>query len=162
MRFDDLFADLDWVSSTGCFGAVPDRDTGPIFDDVVPLSTIDSGGERSVAVARETPCLHCGGTGAAAGTQPRACKKCGGSGRLTKQRKRGNVSIQHISTCPECRGAGSFIDKPCARCAGTGFGHDEETLTVRIPAGAEQGMVRVPGRGARTAETGGQPGATST
>ena len=52
MRFDDLFAGLDWVSSTGCFGAVPDRDTGPIFDVVVPLATIDSGGERTIAVAR--------------------------------------------------------------------------------------------------------------
>jgi molecular chaperone DnaJ len=166
MRFDDLFADLGVdLGGFGFFDGLFRRGAGPRHgadirvEVVVPLATIDSGGERTVAVAREARCPDCGGTGAAAGTQRRACKKCKGSGRLSKQQKRGNVSVQEITTCPECRGAGSFIGKPCPRCTGTGLGHDEETLTVRIPAGAEEGMaLRLPGRGERSAETGGQPG----
>lgn len=166
MRFDDLFADLGVdLGGFDFFERLFRRGTGPRHgadvhvDVVVPLATIATGGERTVAVERETRCPDCGGSGAAAGTQPRACKKCNGSGRLSKQKRRGNVSIQEITACRECRGAGSFIDKPCPRCAGTGLGRDEETLTVRLPAGAEEGMaLRVPGRGERSAETGGQPG----
>jgi molecular chaperone DnaJ len=166
MRFDDLFADLGFEhGGFGLFDRLFRRGTGPRrgadvhVEVIVPLATIASGGERTVTVGRGTSCPDCRGTGAAAGTQPRACKKCGGSGRLTKQQRRGDVSIQEIRTCADCGGAGSFIDHPCARCAGTGVTRDEETLTVRIPRGAEEGMaLRVPGRGERGPETGGQPG----
>src|SRR5271166_4915298 len=53
-----------------------------------------------------------------------------------------------FTTCPDCGGRGAIIDTPCPKCAGTGKVVREETLTVRIPVGAEDGTaLRIPGHG---------------
>ncbi len=125
----------------------------------MPLLVIASGGEQTVNVAREARCEKCDGSGAAPGTQPRRCEKCQGSGRLTHSEQRGDVTMQQITTCPDCRGIGSFIDTPCADCGGSGTTYREESLTVRIPAGAEEGMaLRIPGRGEQSPEASTPPG----
>jgi molecular chaperone DnaJ len=166
VHFEDLFADLGAdLGGFGLFDRLFRRGAGPHHGaDIrvelfVPLAKIAAGGEELVRVARETPCAKCKGNGAAPGTKPRACKTCGGSGRLTQSRMRGDVSIQQITTCPGCHGAGSLIDKPCPDCRGTGTTHKEEKLTVRIPVGAEEGMaLRVPGHGHPSPAAGGSPG----
>lgn len=166
VHFEDLFADIGFdLGGFGLFDRLFRRGTGPRrgadiqVDLFVPLAKIASGGEEVVSVAHETQCSQCKGSGAAPGTRPRPCEKCGGSGRLTQSQKRANVSIQQITTCPECRGAGSFIDKPCLACGGTGTAYQEEELTVRIPVGAEEGMsLRIARRGKRSPEAGGLPG----
>jgi molecular chaperone DnaJ len=74
------------------------------------------------------------------------------------QRKEG-VSLQHITTCPECAGRGSIIDAPCPECGGNGQVLREETLTLRIPVGVEEGMaLRVPGHGQPAEKPGLPPG----
>jgi molecular chaperone DnaJ len=166
MHFEDLFADMGFeVGGFGLFDRLFRRGTGPRrgadiqVELFVPLAKIASGGEEVVGVAQESECSQCHGSRAAPGTKPRACGKCGGSGRLTQAEKRENVSIQRITTCPDCRGAGTFIDQPCPACGGAGTTYVEEKLTVRIPAGAEEGMaLRVPAHGKRSPETGGETG----
>jgi len=55
-----------------------------------------------------------------------------------------NVSL----TCPRCRGAGRLPGDPCAACGGSGRSAGRERLTVRIPAGIEDGgSLRLPGKG---------------
>ncbi len=50
--------------------------------------------------------------------------------------------------CTACRGTGTVVDTPCPTCRGTGSSTQERSLTVRIPAGVEDGQrVRVAGRG---------------
>jgi molecular chaperone DnaJ len=166
MHFEDLFADTGFdLGGFGLFDRLFRPSTGPRrgadirMDLFVPLSTIASGGEEVVKVARETQCAQCKGSGAAPGTQPRPCEKCGGSGRLTQAQKRGQVSIQQITTCPNCHGTGYFIDTPCTACGGAGTTYKKEKLTVRIPAGSEEGMaLRIPERGERSPEADGHPG----
>jgi molecular chaperone DnaJ len=166
MHFEDLFADMGFdLGGMGLFERLFRRRMGPRrgadtrTELFVPLATIASGGEETVTLAHEMPCAACKGSGAAPGTQPRSCVKCGGSGQLTHSQQRGNVSVQHITTCPDCKGAGSFIDQPCQACGGTGLTFQEEKLTVKVPQGAEEGMaLRIPGRGERSPEPGGQPG----
>lgn len=120
---------------------------------------IDAGGEEEVRVAHERQCTRCKGSGAAPGTAHRACPKCSGGSRLTRSQKRGTVSIQQAATCPDCRGSGSFIDNRCPACGGTGKTCHEELFTVRIPAGADEGMaLRIPGRGGPAPEAGAPPG----
>ncbi len=76
-----------------------------------------------------------------------------------KSEKRGNVSFQQITTCPTCRGLGQFIDKPCPDCRGSGTVDREETLTVKVPVGVEEGMaLRIPGRGGPAPVAGGTAG----
>jgi molecular chaperone DnaJ len=66
---------------------------------------------------------------------------------VRSQRKQG-ITLQQITTCPECRGEGNIIDTPCLQCGGKGQIARDEALTVRIPVGVEEGMaLQVPGHG---------------
>ena len=125
----------------------------------VPLKKIITGGEESIRISHLRTCSQCQGTGAAPGTEPRVCKTCNGTGNLINTRHEGNVSYQEIRTCPNCAGKGKFIDTACQKCNGTGMIDEPETLTVKIPVGAEEGMVlRVPSHGRPSKSKEGKPG----
>jgi molecular chaperone DnaJ len=166
--FGDIFGGHDFgfdFGGGGLFnGLFRRRHTGPPHganievDLAIPLEKVASGGEETVRLARPVPCAACHGSGAKAGTTPRRCETCGGSGRLTQSRRqeKEHVLIQQITTCPACHGQGVFIDTPCPECHGTGRSGKEESLTVKIPPGVEEGMaLRVPGKGMPSAEAGG-------
>ena len=94
-----------------------------------------------------------------AGTTPRRCKTCAGTGQQVRHERRDGVSLQQITTCPDCGGRGNFIDSPCPECGGSGQTRRDEVLTVRIPIGADQGMaLRIPGRGLPAEKPGLPPG----
>ena len=66
--------------------------------------------------------------------------------------------VQRLYTCPECKGRGEIIDQPCPECGGDRVIQREESLTVTIPVGVEEGMaLRVPGHG-MPGPQGGVPG----
>jgi molecular chaperone DnaJ len=50
---------------------------------------------------------------------------------------RGIFSI--AQTCPNCRGAGRIIDKPCKACRGNGRLEKTSKIKLRIPAGVDTG-----------------------
>ncbi len=166
IHFDDLFADMGFeAGGLGVFDRLFRRGTGPRRGrDVrliakVPLSKILTGGEEVVSISHEMQCDSCNGSGAAKGTQPRKCGTCGGVGQLVESKKRGNVTMQQIRTCPECRGHKVFIDNPCLACSGKGTVYKEEKLTVKVPRGAEEGMaLRIPRHGEPATEPGNPPG----
>jgi molecular chaperone DnaJ len=67
--------------------------------------------------------------------------------------------FQQITTCAACHGRGSIIEQPCTECHGTGEVERDETLTVTIPVGVEEGTaLRIPGHGLPSREHGGTPG----
>jgi len=126
---------------------------------VVPLRKIVTGGDVQIQISHTRVCPLCHGTGADSGTEPRICKTCNGTGQLISTRQKGNISYQEIRTCPECEGRGKFIDKPCAKCGGRGKIDEPETLTVKIPVGAEEGMVlKIPSHGRPSSKPEGKPG----
>lgn len=97
-----------------------------------------------VSVPVEEVCGNCSGTGAAPGTSPKTCPRCGGRG----QRSRDQGFFALSEPCLECGGSGTIIEKPCGVCGGGGRSKSSRPVTVKIPAGAKDGMkVRVPGRG---------------
>ena len=50
--------------------------------------------------------------------------------------------------CTECGGTGNKITDPCFDCSGTGTVHRTRSITVRIPAGVDDGQkVRLAGQG---------------
>jgi len=125
----------------------------------VPLARIATGGGEVVRVPRAAACAACGGTGAAAGTQPRRCEACHGSGRHVTSRQEGGVRFEQIATCADCAGRGTIIDRPCQACAGTGAVERSETLTIKVPAGIEEGtLLRIAGRGMLDEARAGPPG----
>jgi len=99
-------------------------------------------------------CEPCNGSGAKPGTPPKTCPTCNGSGQVRLQQ--GFFSIQQ--TCPKCHGTGRFIAEPCKNCGGAGRTKQHKTLSVKIPAGVDEGeRLRLAGEGEHGVN-GGPPG----
>jgi molecular chaperone DnaJ len=114
------------------------------YDIEIPFEEAAFGVEKRLDVSKRASCLQCHGTGAPPGSSPIACPICHGQGQV--RRTQGFFSIS--STCPNCGGAGQVIKDPCPACNGTGRIIEKSNVSVRIPAGVEDGMrLRVPGKG---------------
>jgi molecular chaperone DnaJ len=158
--FESIFRDLGFGFGEDLFerffgGARrgPRRGADIEIEAVLPLERIERGGEETVRYRRIAPCDACHGTGAKPGTRPRACPACGGTGEKGTVRREKGVTIRRLSTCADCGGRGSVIDQPCAACGGSGVATREESLVVKIPPGAEDGLaLRVPGKGYASAD----------
>jgi molecular chaperone DnaJ len=152
------FSDFGGVSDlfSAFFGGMGSRRTrtGPargsdvLADVEVTLEEAALGTEREVEVATLGECPDCGGSGAAPGTFPSRCSECGGTGEVREMRRTIFGNVVTASTCPRCGGVGEEITEPCRRCRGKGRVKISETLSVRIPAGIDDGAhLRVSGRG---------------
>jgi molecular chaperone DnaJ len=125
----------------------------------VPLEGIARGGKEKVRLRKRETCPACRGSGAKAGTQPKKCESCGGTGRRVTSRRDAGVMFQSITSCTACYGRGETIEQPCPECKGEREVEREETLTVNIPPGVEEGMVlRIPGHGLPSRDAGGGAG----
>jgi molecular chaperone DnaJ len=63
-----------------------------------------------------------------------------------------------VRTCHVCGGRGQVIKSPCTTCRGQGQVQKDKTLSVKVPAGIEDGMrIRLSGEGDSGAR-GGPPG----
>ena len=120
----------------------------------ITLEEAAAGFETKVQIPRLENCEACGGTGSEAGTRKVTCDGCGG---------RGEVRLTHgfltvARPCPKCLGEGQINKSPCKTCRGEGRQRAEHLLSVRIPAGIEDGMqLRLTGEGSG-GYNGGPPG----
>jgi molecular chaperone DnaJ len=113
-----------------------------------------SGDTVKIDVPSQVTCETCDGSGAKKGTEPKQCSTCGGAGQVRMQQ--GFFSIQQ--TCPACKGAGTMISDPCATCHGRGRVRKTRTLSVKVPAGVDDGdRIRLSGEG-EAGRNGGPPG----
>jgi len=113
-----------------------------------------SGDTVKIDVPSQVTCETCDGSGAKKGTQPLSCTTCGGAGQVRMQQ--GFFSIQQ--TCPACKGAGTMISDPCSSCHGRGRVRKTRTLSVKVPAGVDDGdRIRLSGEG-EAGRNGGPPG----
>jgi len=104
------------------------------------LAEIAEGVEKKIKVKKYVPCSHCQGTGAAEGSAPVTCSTCHGTGRVTRVQQTILGQMQTTSDCPTCHGEGKVIKEKCIHCNGEGIIHDEEIVTINIPAGVAEGM----------------------
>lgn len=89
-------------------------------------------------------CYLCQGNGSKRGTRPINCHTCQGHGQI--QMRQGFFTVQQ--TCPHCRGKGKIIKNPCNKCRGKGKLETTKTLSVKIPAGVDNGdRIRLTGEG---------------
>lgn len=86
-------------------------------------------------------CTGCSGNGAKEGTSVHTCVTCGGSGKQVHIIQRGFHTMQHVSTCGSCKGAGQVIDEICNVCSGNGIEVGHESITVSFPRGVEHTQV---------------------
>lgn len=119
---------------------------------------IANGANKKIKVKKSIPCTHCGGSGAKDKNSVQTCTTCGGSGQMRRVTNTFLGQMQTVTTCPTCNGEGSSITHKCGSCKGEGRVYGDETLSLDIPAGVQEGMqLSMSGRG-NAGERGGPPG----
>jgi molecular chaperone DnaJ len=120
------------------------------------LSEVSTGTEKNIEFERQDKCETCSGSGAKPGTQPITCVQCGGQGRVAQAGLGGMFRM--VTTCPNCRGRGTVVKDRCNGCNGSGRTNKKRVVTVKIPAGVQEGQaVRIAGEG-EPGEMGAPPG----
>jgi molecular chaperone DnaJ len=106
------------------------------------------GANRDITVDTAVVCGVCTGSGAAPGTAPTTCPTCNGRGEIQQVTRSFLGQVVTSRPCARCQGTGTIIEHPCRECSGDGRVRKRRTLTVKIPAGVEDGMrIRLSGEG---------------
>ena len=152
--FGDVFGDI-FGGSRGRGGANGvSRGSDLRYNMLLDLEQAVSGDTVEVRIPVLTSCEDCDGSGAAPGTSPSVCPDCQGAGQVRVSQ--GFFSLQQ--TCPRCRGQGRIVTDPCTTCGGAGRSEKRKTLSVKIPAGVDNGdRIRLTGEG-EAGMNGGPPG----
>ena len=98
------------------------------------------GCEKEIEIERVAQCTECGGTGAEKGYTPETCSNCHGTGTVKQTQRTPFGAFSSTGPCPNCRGTGKIIKKPCKKCRGTGQERRSRKLSVKIPAGIDDGQ----------------------
>jgi molecular chaperone DnaJ len=150
--FSDIFGDLFGMRGGGHSSVHRGADLR--YNLEITLEQAARGTETKIRIPKMDICDTCHGSGSKPGTSPKTCPTCNGQGQVRMQQ--GFFSIQQ--TCPQCHGSGKIISDPCLDCHGSGRVKRHKTLTVKIPAGVDEGdSIRLSGEGEAGA-SGGQPG----
>lgn len=103
---------------------------------------------KNIRLERETKCEHCHGNGAEPGTKIESCNRCGGAGEVIHTQTTILGSFQTRTVCPDCQGEGKKASSPCRVCGGAGKVHKKDDVSLKIPAGIEDGQtVKMSGLG---------------
>jgi molecular chaperone DnaJ len=115
------------------------------------------GCQQEVEVSRLEGCATCSGSGVKAGTAPSPCATCGGQGQVVQAVRTPLGIFQQVATCPACAGAGE-TSAPCPSCKGDGRVRGSKRISLKVPAGVDDGSrLRVRGEG-DAGRRGGPPG----
>ena len=141
----DGFGDIFSTIFGGFGGQTQSRNAPMTGDDIrynLTLSFEEAafGTEKEISVTREEVCDVCGGTGAKPGTQPQRCQTCKGTGQVRMQQNTLFGATTITRPCSACRGTGKIISEPCAECRGKGRVRRLKRLSLKIPAGIDDGQ----------------------
>jgi molecular chaperone DnaJ len=144
-NFSDIFGDF----GGGGGGQSRRRSAAQNGSDVrynleVSLEEAFGGVTEKISFTIPAVCEPCKGSGGKSGEQPVNCQTCGGAGKVRAQQ--GFFIVER--PCTACQGSGQTIKNPCKSCSGQGRVNKEKTLSVKIPAGVEDGnRIRLSGEG---------------
>lgn len=152
--FSDIFGDLFGMRGGGGGRSNGHRGADLRYNLEITLEQAARGTETQIRIPKQETCDTCHGSGAKPGTSPKTCPTCNGHGQIRMQQ--GFFSIQQ--TCSHCHGSGKVVSDPCKDCHGAGRIKRQKTLSVRIPAGVDEGdSIRLTGEG-EAGINGGQAG----
>ncbi len=141
---NDIFGDFFGNFFGGAGGARGPR-RGADIGYVIELDLEDAvaGVDKRIEVPTMVGCGPCKGSGSEDG-KIETCGTCQGRGQVRFQR--GNLAMQQ--PCPTCGGRGQKLSNPCKACHGAGRVEEEKVLSVKIPAGVDNGdRIRLAGEG---------------
>ena len=166
----DRFGDVGSASSMGDpFGGIGDifesffgsgfsqsrRRTGPIqgqdLETSLHLEFAEAvfGCEKEIGIKTALACTTCEATGASEGSSRETCTSCNGSGQVQQVRQSLLGQMMTSAACNACGGMGWVIPDPCEECGGEGRNVVDDSFSVQVTAGVDDGTtLRLTGRGA--------------
>ena len=132
-QFGDIFGGGGFSSGFGGGGGGQRRVKGSNLRIKVKLTIADiaNGVEKKVKVKRKVQ---------ASGVSYKTCSTCNGQGQVMRVTNTILGRMQSASTCPTCSGSGQILDKKPANADSQGMILEEETVSIKIPAGVIDGM----------------------
>jgi molecular chaperone DnaJ len=140
MNMDDIFSQFGDIFG-GAFGGFGGGNSGGGQRRVkgsnlrikvkLTLQDIANGVEKKVKVKRKIQ---------APGVSYKTCSTCNGQGQVMRVQNTILGRMQSASTCPTCGGSGQIIDKKPANADAQGMILEDETVSIKIPAGVVDGM----------------------
>lgn len=135
--FGDMFSQFFGGGAQQTYGPTKGRDvevqTTLTFEEAV------FGKEVTLTLNLDDECSHCKGTTVEPGYEMKTCPDCKGAGQQVRVMNTMFGPIQQAVTCPTCKGKGKVPEKVCTKCHGTGVERHAQSVTVKIPAGIDDG-----------------------
>jgi molecular chaperone DnaJ len=139
MNMDDIFSQFGDIFGGGGFGGFGGGGGGQRrvkgsnlrIKVKLTLEEIANGVEKKVKVKRKTQ---------AAGVSYKTCSTCNGQGQVMRVTNTILGRMQSASTCPTCGGSGQILDKKPSNADAQGMIVEDETVSIKIPAGVVDGM----------------------
>ncbi len=151
--FEDFFGDFAGGSrEAGGRSSGSRRGNDLRYDLSISLEEAYKGLEKKIDYTTYKKCGGCSGSGAEPGSKPIKCDYCKGNGKIRSSQ--GFFTVQQ--TCPQCHGNGETIGKACKKCSGGGKIQSDESVSVKIPKGVDDGTrIRLSGKGEAGTKSGG-------
>ncbi len=106
------------------------------------------GVEHKVRITKTSTCDTCHGSGTKPGAKMKECAHCKGKGRTQETVRTILGTFAQERECATCHGSGKVPEEKCSVCKGAGVVRKEEQITIRVPAGIQNGeQVRLAGAG---------------
>lgn len=148
MNMDDIFSQFGDIFGGGGFGggfsgggSGQRRTKGSNLRIKVKLTLeeVANGVEKKVKVKRKIQ---------AQGVKYKTCATCNGQGQVLRVTNTILGRMQTATTCPTCGGSGQMLESKPANADSQGMIVEDETVSVKIPAGVVDGMqLKVSGKG---------------
>ncbi len=136
----DIFGDM-FGGAMGGMGNRGGQKKGRDLEVHLTLTFEESvfGVDKKVVLERQAECDRCKGDGGEPGTEKKTCTTCSGKGKINEVRRSILGTFNTTRTCDECHGKGKIPKEKCKICRGSGLHHKKEEITIRIPAGVNDG-----------------------
>ena len=106
------------------------------------------GTEKQIHLAKHNACNDCNGSGGQPGSGTETCKECNGQGQVMRVQRTILGAMQTASACTSCSGRGQIIKEKCKKCNGHGALRENTEISIKIPAGIDDGQsIRLSGKG---------------
>lgn len=144
----DIFSQFFGGGSSSRSRSVPRRGEDRIAETTISFDEAVRGTKVDVKVSYVAACPDCHGTGAETPDDIKTCPTCHGTGRVRTRRTTIFGMMESEEVCPDCHGTGKKITSRCHTCRGTGQVRQEETITINIPHGIDNGdRIKISGKG---------------
>lgn len=156
--FNDIFSEMFGGGMRGG-GRSRSRTGSDIQVDVeISFEEMAKGVKRDIRVHKYVQCDVCKGSGGEPGSSETTCTTCHGKGQIQRTVQSILGVFSQTEVCPTCHGKGKTFSKKCHKCHGEMRVRIEQTLSVEIPAGIQNGQaISMQGQG-EAGELGGRAG----